>query len=99
MTLFIDTQTKLLCHMSPINITMESYMQILQKMFKINNYLWTYMQVLQWMLKKSITKLICGYCNKCKRNQKLDLYVGIAYLKWPYGNYNKKDVGITQCSF
>jgi hypothetical protein len=25
--------------------------------------------------------------------------VGIAYLKWPYGNYNKKDLGIAQCSF
>jgi hypothetical protein len=25
--------------------------------------------------------------------------VGITYLKWPYGNYNKKDVGIAQCSF
>jgi len=25
--------------------------------------------------------------------------VGIAYLKWPYGNYNRKDVGIAQCSF
>jgi len=54
--------------MSPINITMETYMQVWQKMLKINNYL-------------------------------QDLYVGIAYLKWPYGNYNKKDVGITQCSF
>jgi hypothetical protein len=28
-----------------------------------------------------------------------NLYVDIAYLKWPYGNYNKKDVGITQYSF
>jgi len=25
--------------------------------------------------------------------------VGIVYLKWPYGNYNRKGVGITQCSF
>jgi hypothetical protein len=25
--------------------------------------------------------------------------VGISYLKWSYGNYNKKDVGIAQCSF
>jgi hypothetical protein len=25
--------------------------------------------------------------------------VGIAYLKWLCGNYNKKDVGIAQCSF
>jgi hypothetical protein len=32
--------------MSPINIIMETYMQVLQKMLKINNYLWTYMQVL-----------------------------------------------------
>ncbi len=32
--------------MNPINITMQIYMQILQKMFKINNYLWTYMWVL-----------------------------------------------------
>jgi len=45
MTLFVDIYTRLLCHMSPINITM----QVLQKMLKISNYLWTYMQVLQWM--------------------------------------------------
>jgi hypothetical protein len=43
MTLFVDTWTIFLCHMSPINITMKTYMQILQKMLKINNYLWTYM--------------------------------------------------------
>jgi hypothetical protein len=30
------------------------------------------------------------------KNQQLlqDQYAGIAYLKWPYGNYNRKDVGI-----
>jgi hypothetical protein len=28
-----------------------------------------------------------------------NLYAGITYLKWPYGNYNRNDVGITQCSF
>jgi hypothetical protein len=30
------------------------------------------------------------------KNQQLspNLYAGIAYLKWPYGNYNRKDVGI-----
>ncbi len=35
------------------------------------------------------------------KNQPLlqNLYVVIAYLKWHYGNYNKKDVGIAQCSF
>jgi len=35
------------------------------------------------------------------KNQQLlrDLYMGIAYLKWLYGNYNRKDVGIAQCSF
>ncbi len=49
MTLFIDIEVKLLCHMNLINITMETYMQILQKMFKINDYLWTYMRVLEWM--------------------------------------------------
>jgi hypothetical protein len=43
MALFIDTEIRLLCHMSLINITMETYMQVLQKMLKINNYLWTYM--------------------------------------------------------
>jgi hypothetical protein len=44
---------------------------------------------------------ICKYCNGCKENQQLlqYLYMGIAYLKWPYGNYNRKDVGIAQCSF
>ena len=43
---------------------------------------------------------ICGYCNGCKKtnNYLQDLYVGIAYLKWPYENYNKKDGGIAQCS-
>jgi len=35
------------------------------------------------------------------KNQQLfmDLYVGIVYLKWPCGNYIRKDVGIAQCSF
>jgi hypothetical protein len=28
-----------------------------------------------------------------------DLYASIAYLKWPYGNYNRKDVNIAQYSF
>jgi hypothetical protein len=28
------------------------------------------------------------------RNYLGELYAGIAYLKWPYGSYNKKDVGI-----
>ncbi len=46
MTLFVDTSTRLLCHMNPMNITMETYMQVMQKMLKINNYLWTYMHVL-----------------------------------------------------
>jgi hypothetical protein len=27
------------------------------------------------------------------------LYANIAYLKWPYGNYNRNNVGIRQCSF
>jgi hypothetical protein len=35
--------------MNPINITMETYMQVLQKMLNNNNYLWTYMRVLQWI--------------------------------------------------
>jgi len=35
--------------MNLINITMETYMQVMQKILKINNYLWTYMRVLQWM--------------------------------------------------
>jgi hypothetical protein len=45
-------------------------------------------------------RTICRYCNGCKKtnNYLRDLYVGIEYLKWPYGNYNRKDVGITQCS-
>jgi hypothetical protein len=36
------------------------------------------------------------------KNQQLfmrPIYVGITYLKWPYGNYNRKDVSIAQCSF
>jgi hypothetical protein len=34
------------------------------------------------------------------KNQPLwwNLYAIIAYLKWPYGNYNRKDLGIAQCS-
>ncbi len=46
-------------------------------------------------------RLICGYCNGCKKtnNYLRDLYVGIAHLKWPYENYNRKDIGIAQCSF
>jgi hypothetical protein len=47
-----------------------------------------------------ITRPICGYYNGCKNQPLLQyLYVGIAYLKWPYGNYNRKDVSIAQCSF
>jgi hypothetical protein len=44
---------------------------------------------------------ICRYYNGCKKtkNYLQDLYVGIAYLKWHYGNYNRKDVDIAQCSF
>jgi len=49
MTLFVNIYIRLLCHMSPINITMETCTQILQKMFKISNYYDTYMWVLQWM--------------------------------------------------
>ncbi len=35
------------------------------------------------------------------KNQQLlrDLYASIEDLKWPYENYNRKDVGIVQCSF
>jgi hypothetical protein len=42
------------------------------------------------------TRPICEYCNGCKKinNYLRDLYVGIVYLKWPYENYNRKDVGI-----
>ncbi len=42
------------------------------------------------------TRLICKYYNGCKiiNNYLRNLYVSIAYLKWPYGNYNRKDVGI-----
>ncbi len=47
----------------------------------------------------SITRPICGYYNGCKRLATImKLMWGIAYLKWPYENYNK-DVGIAQCSF
>jgi hypothetical protein len=51
--------------------------------------------------KQLFSKPICGYYNGLKKtsNYLQDLYVGIAYLKWPYGNYNKKDLGIAQCSF
>jgi len=49
MTLFVGTQTRLLSHMSPINITMETYIQVLQNILKINNYYKTYKRVLQWL--------------------------------------------------
>jgi hypothetical protein len=44
---------------------------------------------------------ICRYCNRCKQttNYLWNIYLGIAYLKWPYENYNKMDVSITQFSF
>jgi hypothetical protein len=47
MTLFVDTYTRLLCHMSPLNIALETYMRMLLKMPKIIKYLWIYMWVLQ----------------------------------------------------
>jgi hypothetical protein len=47
MTLFVNTWTILLCHMNPINITMETYMQVMQNMLKVNNYLWTDIRVLE----------------------------------------------------
>jgi hypothetical protein len=44
----------------------------------------------------TITKLICRYYNGSKTQPLLqNLYAGIAYLKWPYGHYNRKHVGIT----
>jgi len=47
MTLFVDTYTRLLCHMNLPNIALETYMWVLLKMPKIIKYLWTHMQVLQ----------------------------------------------------
>jgi len=47
MTLFVNTWTILLCHMNPINITMETYMQVMQNMLKVNNYLWIDIRVLE----------------------------------------------------
>jgi len=51
--------------------------------------------------KQLFIKLICEYYNWSKKtiNYLQNLYVGIAYLKWHYGNYDGKNVGITQCSF
>jgi hypothetical protein len=51
--------------------------------------------------KNLFTRTICEYYNGCKKtnNYLRDLYVSIAYSKWPYRNYNRKDVGIAQCSF
>ncbi len=44
--------------------------------------------------------LYAGITMDVKKNSNYlrDLYVGITYLKWPYENYNRKDVGIAQCS-
>ncbi len=46
-------------------------------------------------------RLICEYCNGCKKTIKYlqDLYMGITYLKWHDGNYYRKDVGFVQCLF
>jgi hypothetical protein len=52
MTLFVNTWTILLCHMNPINITMETYVQVMQNMLKVNNYLWIDIRVLEWTYKK-----------------------------------------------
>jgi hypothetical protein len=50
MTLFVDNYSRLLCHMNPINIAMEAYMQVLQWMFKKSTIIYkTYMRILQWM--------------------------------------------------
>jgi hypothetical protein len=48
-----------------------------------------------------LQKLYVGIVMDVKKtnNYLQDLYVSITYLKWPYGNYNRKDVGIAQCSF
>jgi hypothetical protein len=80
---------------------MDLYASIVMDVKKINYY--TYMQVLQWMLKK-LTTIYKNYMQVLQwmlktNNYFRDLYVGIAYLKWPYGNYNRKDVSIAQCSF
>jgi len=48
----------------------------------------------------SIMRLICGYCNGCKKLAIITKPIcNITYLKWPCGNYNIEDVGIAQCSF
>jgi len=60
-------------------------MQVLQWMKKTNNYL----RNLYASIAMDVKKLIIIY----------ETYVGIAYFKWPYENYNRKDVGIAQCSF
>jgi hypothetical protein len=53
---------------------------------KNNNYLWD---------------LYVGITMDVKKNNNYlwDLYASITYWKWPYGNYNRKDVIITQCLF
>jgi len=89
--------------MSPINITIETVCKYYKRCLKSKNYLWTYMRVI-WMKKKIsnyFRNLYAGTIMDVKKtnNYLQDLYVGIAYLKRPYGNYNKKDVGIAQCSF
>ncbi len=70
---------------------------------KANNYLQNlYAGIAMDVKNRQLFKTpIWGYYNGCKKisNYLRDLYVGIVYLKWPYGNYNRKGVGITQCSF
>jgi hypothetical protein len=65
---------------------MDLYVGIVMDVKQINSYL---------------RDLCLGIAMDVKKtnNYLQDLCVGIAYLKWPYENYNRKDVGIAQCSF
>jgi hypothetical protein len=72
-------------HKKTSNYLQDLYASIVMDVKKPITIYETYMQVLQWMKKRN--------------NYLQNLHMGIAYLKWPYGNYNRKDVGIAQCSF
>jgi hypothetical protein len=77
--------------MSPINITMETYMQIFQKMLKKNNYLQDlYASIVMDVKKKTITRPICRYCNGCKK------LATITRPIWEYCNGCKKLATITR---
>jgi len=48
----------------------------------------------------TIRRPVCEYYNGCKKLATITKPIcGYCIFEWPYGNYNRKDVSITQCPF